>query len=141
MARLDAPKANSDAEVMWGELRQLMAGTTSIAGSGGTNGHLRNLDKKGLTEGLPKTISSTTFPLGDTNGTMLDKNCAYPRLPDPSAIAGSNFQAHVGEGICLDARNEFPPGAPLFVCSGEYFRHYGIDIVDEDGDKYRHLRS
>jgi hypothetical protein len=105
--------ANNDG-IRWGELRQVMAGTTSVAGSGGQPGLLRNLDKDNVTttggnqEGLNEPpLNYETFPLGDSAGKELTADCAYPNIVGPDAVPrNSAFLPHVGEGIEASARNE-----------------------------------
>ncbi|WP_152621956.1 lamin tail domain-containing protein [Archangium violaceum] len=108
---------SSSAAIRWAELRQVMAGTTSIAGGDGENGLLRNLDKPststsgGNQEGLGAGVSGLnyqTFPLGDLTGTELTSGCAYPLIDPPSDIpSDSAYLAHVAEGIETSAFNEF----------------------------------
>ncbi len=106
-------------QVTWGELRQVMAGTTSVAGSGGQKGLLRNLDKANTSataanqEGLGANaggLKYETFPLGDSGGTELSSSCAYPAsgIDTPSAIpTDAAYLPHIAEGIGAAARNEF----------------------------------
>src|SRR5690554_2702191 len=62
---------NTDDGILYGELRMLFGGATSIAGSGSAAGLLRNLDKASHNEGLVGVdVDYRTFPLGDSNGTM-----------------------------------------------------------------------
>jgi cysteine-rich repeat protein len=102
--------------IRWGELRQVLAGTTSVAGSGGQPGLLRNLDKENVTttggnqQGLDEPpLNYETFPLGDSsNGLQLTSGCAYPGIDTPAAIPPlSAYLPHVSEGIEEAARNEF----------------------------------
>jgi len=93
------------------ELRFVMSGVTSIVGSAGTRGLARNLasvyDPKQL-EGLTSNVVNfDTFPLGDTDGTILDSGCAYPKVDTTSyAFMYGNFAPHFAEGINLGAENE-----------------------------------
>jgi cysteine-rich repeat protein len=108
---------SSNAAIRWAELRQVMAGTTSIAGAGGQNGLLRNLDKPstspsgGNQEGLEAGATGLryeTFPLGDATGPELTSGCAYPAIDPPGAIpSDSAYLAHIAEGIETSALNEF----------------------------------
>jgi cysteine-rich repeat protein len=106
---------SSNILITWGELRQVMAGTTSVAGSGGQPGLLRNLDKESVTTsggnqmGLDEpALRYETFPLGDSDGDELTTGCAYPGIDSPSVIPqNSAYFPHVGEGIEESARNEF----------------------------------
>jgi cytosine/adenosine deaminase-related metal-dependent hydrolase len=93
----------------WGEMRQVMAGTTSLFGSGGEAGFLRNLDKPNLLEGLPHAAADySTFPLGDSDGKMVTDGCDSYSFDDPEKAASeSAYVPHVSEGINDAARNEF----------------------------------
>lgn len=93
------------------ELRQLMAGTTTIAGAGGAPGLLRNVDvstvarQEGLEEGY---ANSDTFPLGDSGGEALSSGCSYPSLPSSSGLPKvAAYLPHIAEGIDERALNEF----------------------------------
>ncbi|MCY1036546.1 amidohydrolase family protein [Corallococcus sp. BB11-1] len=103
--------AKADA-ILWAELRQVMSGTTSVAGAGGQKGFLRNLDTNTLTlqEGLGEgAADSDTFPLGDSGGTELVGSCAYSSFPSAEAVASrtSAYLPHVSEGIEASSLNEF----------------------------------
>ena len=106
--KINAPAGSIDQQ-RWGELRQLMGGATSTAGSGGQSGLQRNLDSAVRQEGLvQEAVLIDTFPLGDSNGTMLDSGCAYPDIRQESTIADRDaYHATVAEGISVYARNEF----------------------------------
>ena len=92
---------------MWGELRQLMAGTTTLAGAGDTVGLVRNLDTNNRQEGLgQEEVELSTFPLGDSSGQLLADSCDYNRLPSASVLNYDAWLPHVGEGIDDEARNE-----------------------------------
>ena len=112
--RLFNDSSTNDA-IRWGELRQVLAGTTSVAGSGGQPGLLRNLDKENVTttggnqQGLGEApLNYQTFPLGDSMGTQLTEGCAYPGIDRPSSIPPlSAYLPHVAEGIEEAARNEY----------------------------------
>ncbi len=106
----------TNAQIKWAELRQLMAGTTSVAGSGGQNGLLRNLDKPntsnsgGNQEGLGfgSGLKYETFPLGDSSGQELTQGCNYPSIDTASVVPqNAAYLPHVSEGIEASARNEF----------------------------------
>ncbi|RKH56660.1 amidohydrolase family protein [Corallococcus aberystwythensis] len=107
---------NSKATVIsWSELRQVMAGTTSIAGAGGAPGLLRNLDTGGSAgianqEGLSEPYAdSDTFPLGDSGGATLADGCSYASFPVSATITSrtSAYLPHIAEGIAATAQNEF----------------------------------
>ncbi|WP_342381829.1 lamin tail domain-containing protein [Myxococcus stipitatus] len=103
--------------IRWGELRQLMSGTTSVAGSGGMKGLLRNLDAPNSSEtgsnqeglGAGSGAEYQTFPLGDgDSGRELTSGCGYERIDSPSVIpALSAYLPHIAEGIEDSALNEF----------------------------------
>jgi hypothetical protein len=106
------PGADSSREgVLYGEVRMLFGGATSITGSvGGANaaGLLRNLDNVGLTEGLIGVdVNYRTFPLGDTGGEMLTNGCDYPFIDAPSNLSSDIYLPHISEGITDEAQNEF----------------------------------
>ncbi|MCP3105452.1 lamin tail domain-containing protein [Myxococcus sp. K15C18031901] len=98
-------------KLWYGELRHVMAGTTSIAGAGGASGLLRNLDQSPVArqEGLEEGIAdSATFPLGDTDGTVITEGCGYKSLPTGANLSTlAAYMPHIAEGISAGARNEF----------------------------------
>lgn len=106
---------SSAAMVRWGELRQVMAGTTSIVGAtyatGSNAGLLRNLDSSGGQEGLgagSKGVLSETFPLSDQSGTEIVTGCGYKSVDTPSVIpSDSAYLPHIAEGVEASALNEF----------------------------------
>jgi imidazolonepropionase-like amidohydrolase len=95
------------------ELRFVLGGATSVIGSGGVQGLLRNLaayPDTAMDEGLTgPTAYFDTFPLGDENGTELTSGCAYPSPITPSSAfaGGAAYVPHVSEGVNLAAENEF----------------------------------
>lgn len=110
---LNTPSGSSQTEsVLYAELRHLLGGATSVAGSGGADGLLRNLDRTGTQqEGLDQArVRYNTFPLGDSSGTLRSSGCDYGTIDSPtdsdiaSAIA---YLPHISEGIDAEARNEF----------------------------------
>ncbi|RKH54454.1 amidohydrolase [Corallococcus sp. AB050B] len=113
--RLNNPSNSKAAAISWSELRQVMAGTTSIAGAGGQPGLLRNLDTGGSAgianqEGLAEPYAdSDTFPLGDSTGTTLTEGCSYASFPSSATITSrtSAYLPHIAEGIAATALNEF----------------------------------
>lgn len=109
---LRVPSEVTPGAVGWGEMRQVMSGTTSIVGSGGVGGLLRNLDRsRALQEGLELPPSYyEVFPLGDASGAVINRTCAYPnmtRAEHPAIGATEAYVPHVAEGADLQARNEF----------------------------------
>jgi hypothetical protein len=107
---------NAD-QTRWNELRQLLVGTTSISGSNGAPGLLRNLDMPDTATGASQVnlnanttgANYETFPFADTRGDELVGTCAYPRRPNPANDVPANaaYLPHIAEGIELSARNEF----------------------------------
>lgn len=97
-------------QVRWGELRFLMGGATSIVGSGGQAGLLRNLDRANLQEGLGHgAVNFDTFPLDDSSGIRRTTDCNYGSGA-VTAISIANdavYEPHTSEGIDASARNEF----------------------------------
>ncbi|CAN5903959.1 hypothetical protein BH11MYX2_BH11MYX2_17800 [soil metagenome] len=100
--------ASADA-IRWGELRFLMGGATSIVGSGGQPGILRNLDSNDQ-EGLnQKAVDFDTFPLDDSGATRRTGDCNYGGdARTASSIASvDSFEPHTSEGVDATAHNEF----------------------------------
>ncbi len=110
--RILAPWGGTDQAKAWNELRHVLAGTTSIAGSGGQIGLARNPDVPELMEGLVTTDSKhvdyDTFPLGDTKYVQGHNygDCNYPEVAQPSVLDNLVFLPHVAEGINEYAHNE-----------------------------------
>ena len=94
------------------ELRFVFGGATSVVGSGGVGGLMRNLaeyNNAPLLEGLTgASVYFDTVPLGDSNGTILTSGCAYPSIEaSSSAFSGGGMYApHIAEGVNSDAENE-----------------------------------
>ncbi|HEY0252278.1 MAG TPA: amidohydrolase family protein, partial [Kofleriaceae bacterium] len=109
--KIPAPGGATAVQVQWGELRFLMGGATSIVGSGGQKGFLRNLDQAANMEaGLSKkAVNFDTFPLDDTSGTQQTANCNYGgTATSASSIASDDaYEPHTSEGIDIYAHNEF----------------------------------
>jgi large repetitive protein len=96
-------------QIQWGELRFVMGGATSTAGSGSASGFLRNLDtadQEGLTN---RPVQIAAFPLDDADGTQRNGDCDYGTNADTQAgiAAEDAYEPHVAEGIDAIARNEF----------------------------------
>lgn len=111
--RLERPGGTYSREaLLHGELRHLLGGATSVAGSarGSTvSGLLRNLDDEKDTSGLDSQLTYSTFPLGDTSGTLREEGCDYGRRGRDSVdvLAADTYLPHVSEGLGTSARNEF----------------------------------
>ena len=96
-------------QIRWGEQRFLMGGATSIVGSGGQPGLLRNLDSANQ-EGLAKkAVEFDTFPLDDSSGTRRSTDCNYGGTPTTadSLAAFDAYEPHTSEGVDTTAHNEF----------------------------------
>jgi hypothetical protein len=93
------------------ELRFVLAGATSIVGTGGNAGLARNLaeyEASDWLEGLTgQAAFFETFPLGDDNGVLITSGCGYPDIISAGEAFGSGtFIPHLAEGINLAAENE-----------------------------------
>ncbi|MGI9202047.1 MAG: amidohydrolase family protein, partial [Woeseiaceae bacterium] len=101
-------RATNTDQLAWSELRQVLGGTTSIAGMGGVPGLARNLEDGTLSGDLGRPAAfATVFPLGDAEGRMLADSCDYPGpVPVEEFAAAGSFQAHVAEGVDTRAQNE-----------------------------------
>jgi large repetitive protein len=113
-ARKEIPAAGGATadQIRWAELRFLMGGATSIVGSGGQKGLLRNLDQAANLEGITKKeVEFQTFPLNDAGGRRRIGDCNYGGMPDTptktSVAAADAYEPHTAEGINQTARNEF----------------------------------
>lgn len=124
----------------WGELRQLMGGTTSLAGSGGSRGLLRNLDRASLHEGLNQgEVGYQTFPLGDSGGQLRSAGCDYPDVDGTGVLQDDAYMPHVSEGIDAEARNEFlclssdmNGGVDLTESNSAFVHAVGLNAFDGD---------
>ncbi len=109
--KIPATGSATNSQQQWGEFRNVVAGTTSMAGSGGGTGFLRNIDKQGnLQEGVDLgSIHYETFPLNDSDGTFKTADCSYPGgIDNPASVLSNDcYLPHVAEGIDNEARNEF----------------------------------
>lgn len=135
--KLAEPQTSSDPKVIAAaELRFVMSGVTSLVGSGGVGGLVRNLanykDQTQL-EGLTgKTVFFDTFPLGDSNGTEIASGCAYPSVRSTgAAFADGNYAPHVAEGINPAAENEFTcEKATLITARTALIHGVGLNATD-----------
>jgi cytosine/adenosine deaminase-related metal-dependent hydrolase len=101
---------SSTEEMLWHEIRQMMSGTTSVFGSGGPSGVLRNLDEPNRDDLPTDGATYQTFPLGDSGSgnQKRTEGCDYPGCSGPDCFdnARMQFVPHVAEGIDEAARNE-----------------------------------
>lgn len=127
---------DSPSKVLWSELRQSLIGTTSILGSTGAPGILRNLDIAAFPlmddllwnvfVGPPDFIKTDTFPLEHPGDFVQNEgDCSlfplYPNLA-PQEASSDEYVPHVAEGLNHAAQNEFS-------CLSSTDRH-GVDVVD-----------
>lgn len=128
---------NSTEAVLFSELRHLLAGTTSMAGSGGAAGFVRNLDLTSANGGLTGvTVDYDTFPLGDASGTLISSGCNYPSYAPTSVLNNTIYLPHVAEGVDAEARNEFgclngAPGGQDLITTNTSIIH-GIGLTTSD---------
>jgi imidazolonepropionase-like amidohydrolase len=135
-----SPKRSDDEKVIAAaELRFVLGGATSVNGSGGVPGLLRNLanyQDKAQLEGLTgPTVFFDTFPLGDSNGTLITSGCGYPstRSPNSAFAAGATYSPHIAEGINDAAQNEFTCLKGTLVTEKTAIIHaVGLDANDID---------
>ena len=105
---IDYGKGDYSKEALaWGEIRHLMAGTTSVAGTGGVPGLMRNLEYNKysggdkLREGLPGSMSYNSFPWTNTDyQPITTESCKPYGFFTPKQLEPFNsFEPHVAEGI------------------------------------------
>ncbi len=99
--------SNEDDDILYGELRHLMAGALTMAGSGKAKGLMRNIDKEDLASVVGGNVYYQTFPLGDSDGKMLTSGCSYGWKDDLSKLKNECYMPHIAEGINTAAHNEF----------------------------------
>lgn len=97
--------------ILYGELRQLFGGATSLVGAisnADASGLVRNLDNSQYTEGLAGVeVEYSTFPLGDLFDPALITTCNYNYDDGSSALQNPIYYPHISEGIDAEAQNEF----------------------------------
>jgi hypothetical protein len=133
--RLSSTGSATADQIRWAELRFVLGGATSVNGSGGQPGFLRNLDSANM-DGLgQEAVNYETFPLGDSGGELLTMGCGYPSIDTAAAIAMNDaYTPHVAEGIGPEARNEFlciRSGANDLVQPQSAFIH-GVGLLPPD---------
>jgi cytosine/adenosine deaminase-related metal-dependent hydrolase len=91
-------------QVLWAEYRALVAGTTSMVGSGSAPGLVRNLDRAEALDGVAEPRwRRDSFPLGDVGGDS-PPPCSNFFIDTPNPAEPLNMT--VGEGVDLRASNE-----------------------------------
>ncbi|MFC2172566.1 amidohydrolase family protein [Acidobacteriota bacterium] len=119
---VSSPPDSEQAAVTWTELRQVMIGTTAIAGAGYEIGFLRNLDPAWdlhpyyddlLWDVFPDYFNFTqivtdTFPLEDSGEYQQHEDCSsYTYLGRRKDEYTDVYVPHVSEGVNAAAHNEF----------------------------------
>ena len=141
--RIEGGRASSEDQQL-GEIRFALAGATSINGSGGASGFLRNVDRGDLDEGLSQEpVAYETFPLGDSSGSVEDGSCGYAALVQSRLLNAPTkraFTPHVAEGIDGEAQNEFAcmtgtdQSGSINVLGANSALIHGIGLTTEDID-------
>jgi imidazolonepropionase-like amidohydrolase len=135
------PGSDSSLEgILYGEVRMLLGGATSVTGSISSNdarGLLRNLDAADMTEGLNGVdVNYRTFPLGDSSGPTVLGDCDYPSIDGTFNLEDDVYLPHVAEGVNERANNEFQcmsgaPGGEELIAGHTSLIH-GIGMLAED---------
>ena len=134
----DYDQDNLQTQVIWAELRHVLGGATSIAGSGSAPGFLRNLDRDNWMEGLDiDGMKYNTFPLGDWDCTLKSEGCDYPSIDGVWVLENTCYIPHVAEGIDKETRNEFlclssedNGGVDLTEFNSAFIHAVGLKAVD-----------
>lgn len=143
---ISAPGDFDQAKVAWSELRQVMAGTTSIAGAGFEIGFMRNLDPPWwsypyfddmlwdvFTE-YPLEIVTDTFPLEDPWEYQQHEDCNYSYYGRSKDTYTDVYVPHVAEGINVAADTEFDClGAVDDMIHNNFSMVHGIAMDAGDG--------
>jgi hypothetical protein len=145
---ISAPGNFEQSKVAWTELRQVMAGTTSIAGSGSEFGFLRNTDAPWWSypqfdDSLwdvfageePVQIVTDTFPLEDPWEYQQHTDCDdYTYLGRRKNFYTDVYVPHVAEGINTAAATEFDCLAEVDdMVTGNFAMVHGLALTADDG--------
>lgn len=141
-----APSDYSQEKVAWSELRQVMAGTTSIAGAGNEVGFLRNLDPPwwsfplfddllwDVTTEYPLEIVTDTFPLENPWEYQQYEDCIHTYYGRQKDQWTNIYVPHVAEGINVAADTEFNClSAVDDMVNREFSMVHGIAVNADDG--------
>ena len=121
---LSIPPTSFSTKYLWAELRAIISGTTSIAGSGNAANMARNLEKATRIDGISTAAwDYSTFPLGDATGTLSDSGCTAYNIDTP--LVGSPYHAHIAIGTNAFAQNEFD-----CVSDDQNLLSLSADIID-----------
>jgi hypothetical protein len=156
--RSDSPRPSppdfDQAKIAWTELRQAMAGTTSIAGAGFEIGFMRNLDPPWwsfpyfddmlwnvFTED-PLQIVTDTFPLENPGEYQQHEDCVYTYYGRLKNQYTDVYVPHVSEGVNTAAETEFDclSLAPEMI-NGEFSMVHGIALDASDGNRLAENRA
>ncbi len=132
----------TSAGTRWGELRMLLSGVTSLIGSGGATGLVRNLDRPSDAEATLgiEQAEFEVFSLGDQNETFR-ASCGWSYVYSELAVAAmSAFLPHVAEGIDDYAAEEFRCQSSSFGGGRDYTERnaahiHGIALKASDYDR------
>ncbi len=109
--RISSNMTEGEAETELAELRMVMGGATSVNGSGGRTGFVRNVDRVSMHEArlTQPEVQYQTFPLDDSDGTLNATGCSYGSGRDTAStvMASDSYTPHLAEGIDAEGRNEF----------------------------------
>lgn len=125
----------------WGEVRMVMSGVTSMAGSGFAAGMVRNLDISGAAQhGLDREPAELeTFPLGDSNE-QFRADCTWNyKLSENEVSLLNAYVPHISEGIESYAAEEFlcqsrpvGPGEDYIENNTAVVHGIGLTAIDLD---------
>ena len=78
-SRIDRDSTNDERQISWGEMRQVLIGTTTMVGSGEAEGFVRNADRQESDLGVGN-IDYDTFPIGTSSDSG---RTTAPTTPSP----------------------------------------------------------
>ena len=151
---VNAPSDYSQAKVVWSELRQVMTGTTSIAGAGYEVGFMRNLDPPwwsfpifddlfwDITVEYPLEIVTDTFPLEDPWEYQQHEDCVHTYYGRSKDGYTDIYVPHVAEGINVAADTEFDClSAVADMVTHEFSMVHGLAVDADDGQTMAENRA
>jgi len=143
---ISIPGDFGQAKVAWSELRQVMAGTTSIAGAGNEVGFLRNLDPPWWSFPIfddllwddtvenPLEIVTDTFPLEDPWEYQQFEDCVHTYYGRSKDQFTDVYVPHVAEGVNVAAHTEFDCLSDVDdMINNNFSMVHGIAIDADDG--------
>jgi cytosine/adenosine deaminase-related metal-dependent hydrolase len=138
----------SEAKMVWSEMRQAMAGTTSIAGASYEIGFLRNIDPYWQSfpfydDNLwdifsgedPLQIVTDTFPLQDAGDySQYEDTCSYTYYGRMYNSYTDVYVPHVAEGVNAAANNEFVCLSMITdLVTDDFAMVHGVALNADDG--------